>query len=359
MFELRQEILMSTGSVSHSPNNLSVFFHEAKDLTLACMVHEDQIAILNWDQGLNSFTCNNLPIKANNFDAPVIVLQAKYCTPVCRTFPLLVITTSKGVMIYDVKTFKLLAWNEMSDTSEPATRGEQTYRFTKGITYVENLIAVGSHLGELLVFSCSGENSVTFKRSVQEHDFAIADVATCRFDDLTCSCDVSGNIAVWVKNFKSVQKKFSTGLEINCINVLRKQVIIGTFVGQLLFYSTLNGQLMAEVNAHVRQINAIAVAPENAYVLSVSDDTMIHLWKLHIRKPKTYRVRYNQNSLSWETVLVEWQYNKRVENMALVGAQFINGRGSDFVVAAYDYSKLLYYQITKKLPEGLRDELRC
>lgn len=102
---------------------------------------------------------------------------------------------------------------------------------------------------------------------------------------------------------------------------------------------------MAEVNAHVRQINAIAVAPENAYVLSVSDDTMIHLWKLHIRKPKTYRV--------------EWQYNKRVENMALVGAQFINGRGSDFVVAAYDYSKLLYYQITKKLPEGLRDELRC
>lgn len=43
MFELRQEILMSTGSVSHSPNNLSVFFHEAKDLTLACMVHEDQV----------------------------------------------------------------------------------------------------------------------------------------------------------------------------------------------------------------------------------------------------------------------------------------------------------------------------
>lgn len=48
--------------------------------------------------------------------------------------------------------------------------------------------------------------------------------------------------------------------------MLRKQVIIGTFTGQLLFYSTFNGQLMAEVNAHVRQINAIAVAPENAYV---------------------------------------------------------------------------------------------
>lgn len=58
----------------------------------------------------------------------------------------------------------------------------------------------------------------------------------------------------------------SNSHEVNCINVLRKQVIIGTFAGQLLFYSTLNGQLMAEVNAHIRQINAIAVAPENAFV---------------------------------------------------------------------------------------------
>lgn len=34
--------------------------------------------------------------------------------------------------------------------------------------------------------------------------------------------------------------------------------------------------------------------------------------------------------------------------MPLVGAQFVSGRGSAFVVAAYDYSKLLYYRTTKK-----------
>uniref|UniRef100_A0A8R1XWP4 WD_REPEATS_REGION domain-containing protein n=1 Tax=Onchocerca volvulus TaxID=6282 RepID=A0A8R1XWP4_ONCVO len=340
MYELRQEILMSTGSVSHSPNNLSVFLNETKGLTLACVIHENQVATLSWDQGLNSFTCDNLPIKANDSDASIIVLQAKYCMPVCRTFPLLVVTTSKGVMVYDVKTCKLLAWNEMNDTSEPTIR-EQMYRFTRGITCVENLIVVGSHSGELLVFRCTGENSIIFKGSVQEHDFTIVDIATCRFDDLTCSCDVSGHIAVWYKNFKSARKKFSTGHEINCINVLRKQVIIGTFTGQLLFYSTLNGQLMAEVNAHIRQINAIAVAPESAYIISVSDDTMIRLWKLHVCKPEAYRV--------------EWQHNKRVENMPLVGVQFTNDRGSGFVVAAYDYSKLLYYQITK-LPAGQMEQ---
>ncbi|KAL3981895.1 WD domain G-beta repeat family protein [Acanthocheilonema viteae] len=337
MFELRQEILISTGSVSHSVNNLSIFFHEVKSLKLSCVVHENQIATLSWDQDMNNFICDNLPIKDNDSDAPIIVLQAKYCMPVCRRFPLLVIATSKGIMIYDVRTCKLLVWSKMNDTSKP-TRHEQTYRFTKGITYVENLIVVGSYSGELLIFRCSGENSVTFKRSFQGHDFAVTDVATCHFDDLTCSCDVSGNIAVWVKNFKSARKKFSTGHEVNCINVLKKQVIIGTFAGQLLFYSTLSGELMAEVNAHVRQINAIAVAPESAFIISVSDDTMIRLWKLHTRKPEAYRV--------------EWIFNKRVENMSLVGAQFVNSHGSGFVVAAYDYSKLLYYQIAKKLSAG-------
>ncbi|CAG9540163.1 unnamed protein product [Cercopithifilaria johnstoni] len=345
MFELRQEILISTGSVSHSVNNLSIFFHEVEDLTLSCVIHKNQIATLSWDQGLNNFTCDNLPIKVNDSDAPIIVLQAKYCTPICRTFPLLVVATSKGIMIYDVRACKLLLWREMNDfvyrpetpfwNSEPARR-EQAYRFTKGITYMENLIVVGSYSGELLVFKCSGGDSVTFEGSVQEHDFAIADIATCHSDDLTCSCDVSGNIAVWVKNFKSARKKFSTGHEVNCINVLRRQVIIGTFVGHLLFYSTLNGQLMAEVDAHIRQINAIAVAPESAFIMSVSDDTMVRLWKLHTRKPGASRV--------------EWLFNKRVENMPLVGAQFVNGRGSEFVVAAYDYSKLLYYHMVKKLP---------
>lgn len=46
MFELRQEILMSTGSASHLLNNLSIFFHEAKHVTLACVVHENQVCCI-------------------------------------------------------------------------------------------------------------------------------------------------------------------------------------------------------------------------------------------------------------------------------------------------------------------------
>lgn len=37
-----------------------------------------------------------------------------------------------------------------------------------------------------------------------------------------------------------------------------------------------------------------------------------------------------------------------IENAPLVGAQFINGRGSGFIASAFDYSKLFYFKIAKK-----------
>ncbi|VDN01037.1 unnamed protein product [Thelazia callipaeda] len=331
MYGLRQEILESTGSASHLANNLSIFFHETQKLIFASVIHKNEICVLSWNQNLISR--DNLSINPDKSNTSFSVLQAKYCMPTCRTFPLLVVATSIGIKIYDVKTWKLLASREMTCVKKQM-RSEQVYQFNKGITYTDNLIAVGSHLGELLVFECLNENTIIFKQSIQEHNYAISDMATYHFDKLTCSCDVLGDIVLWHKDFKTVQKKFSTGHEINCINILRKYIIIGTFTGQLLVYSCLNGQLMAEIHAHIRQINAIAVAPESDYMISVSDDTMIRLWKLYTHDNETFRI--------------EWRQNEQRENMPLVGVQFVDGCGSGFVVTAYDHYKLFYYQIVKQ-----------
>ncbi|KHN85069.1 WD repeat-containing protein 54 [Toxocara canis] len=334
MYEPSQEIILSSGSASSFPNNLSVFHHEAKHTTFACIAHKNQVNTVNWDPKMEGFTSDTIPIKNGDCDKPLIVLQAKYCMPLLRSFPLLVIASPEGAMIFDPRNSKMLAWSPIDSLSRSSENDDESSRFTRGISCVENTIVVGTFTGDILVFSCSGENSVQAKKPLQEHKSAIADIATCNFDELTCSCDVSGVIAVWSKSLKSVQKTISTEHEINCMNVLRKQAIVGTFLGQLLFYSTLTGQLMAEVNAHVRQINAIAVAPESAYVMSAGDDTVIRIWKLHTRKPESYKV--------------EWRHNEIVENMPLMGAQFTNGRGSAFVVAAYDYAKLFFYKIAKK-----------
>lgn len=40
----------------------------------------------------------------------------------------------------------------------------------------------------------------------QEHKFPIADIATCKFDEITASGDMRGNLVVWQKGMKSPKK---------------------------------------------------------------------------------------------------------------------------------------------------------
>lgn len=54
-----------------------------------------------WDQKYEGFISSTIPIKDYNNDKPVNILQAKYCMVSCRSFPLLVIASVKGVMVID------------------------------------------------------------------------------------------------------------------------------------------------------------------------------------------------------------------------------------------------------------------
>lgn len=93
------------------------------------------------------------------------------------------------------------------------------------------------------------------------------------------------------------------------INVLRKQVIIGTLRGRVLLYSIVTAQFMCQVwifcelslssysceralqvDAHARAVTSISVAPESAYVLSSGEDCRFIVYKLHTRKPHAYEV---------------------------------------------------------------------
>lgn len=129
------------------------------------------------------------------------------------------------------------------------------------------------------------------KTCAQEHKAAISDLATCIYDLITVSSDVSGHVVIWAKNMKTVMKRISTGQQISVVNILRKQAFCGTYNGQVLVYSVQNGAQLAELNIHSRQITAISVAPESAYIMTASEDSFVRIWKLHSRKPENYQVR--------------------------------------------------------------------
>ncbi|EGT54882.1 hypothetical protein CAEBREN_16713 [Caenorhabditis brenneri] len=173
---------------------------------------------------------------------------------------------------------------------------------------------------------------------VIEHRGAIADIATCRYDEVTVSADSNGEMIIWQKPVKGVQSRVVSKHPINVINVLRKQVIVGTLRGLVQYYSVTNGDLMCEIDAHSRPVSSVSVAPESAYVLTSSEDGTFIVSKLHTRKPHAYQVEYRYSNTDMSTIIM--------------GAHFTNGRGSAIAIASFDSNHLDMYKIIKKPSAG-------
>ncbi|KAH7724539.1 WD40 repeat [Aphelenchoides avenae] len=337
MFEPSKELVVEA-TPSHLLNNFSLYYHEAKFTTHAVYCSRAQVELMTWDTKMEKLSTETILLKECGVEDGVL-LQAKLCMPTNRTSPVLVVVSTVNITILDIRNNKILITHPPDKKASGEKEDLATVlhiQFGRGISCVENFILVGSFSGEVFVFQCTGENAFQIKKSITEHKEPIIDIATCMFDLITATVDVAGNVVVWAKNMKTIVKKISTGQAISVVNVLRKQVICGTFLGQILLYSVQTGNLMAEANAHARQITAISVAPESAYVLTASEDCYVRVWKLHTRKPEAYQLEYRHSEL--------------IKNQSIMGANFTNPRGSGFVVSLYEYNKLPYYKIAKKGP---------
>ncbi|KAI6201748.1 WD repeat-containing protein 54 [Aphelenchoides besseyi] len=280
MFEADRELVLPA-TPSFMLNNLSVFYFEPKFTTYACYCSKN----------LN-VTMDSLPLKESGKDKPLSVMQCRICMPSNRTLPVLVVATVLNVMVFDVKNLKILASTPVdnNDDGRESPVIPKGYKFARGISCVDNHIVIGTYTGDLLLFTCTGEVSFNVRSIVNEHKNApIADLATCVYDLITLSADTSGHVVVWAKNMKTVMKRISTGQQISAVNILRKQAFCGNYYGQVHVYSIQSGALLAELNVHARQITAISVAPESAYIMTASEDCYVRVWKLHSRKPENYQ----------------------------------------------------------------------
>lgn len=70
---------------------------------------------------------------------------------------------------------------------------------------------LGSWTGEILQFTCNGESSVSTKKPVKEHITPVLDVVTCKYDEVTCSADTTGQVIVWQKPMRGAQHRINTG----------------------------------------------------------------------------------------------------------------------------------------------------
>ncbi|KHJ99666.1 hypothetical protein OESDEN_00348 [Oesophagostomum dentatum] len=94
-------------------------------------------------------------------------LQAAFVLPNARTLPLLVVGTTNGVQIFDIRTQKLLQQENIEVGLDEPDDSSNWSSFCRGITCNDNTILIGTSFGHIIQFHCSGETSITSKKCLK------------------------------------------------------------------------------------------------------------------------------------------------------------------------------------------------
>ncbi|CAB3400927.1 unnamed protein product [Caenorhabditis bovis] len=341
MFEHVADVTIPTGTVSPWLGNLAVCWLDTRNITYMGIIQGNNVHIGHWDNKTDGpvswDTIHAVASSPNERSSEITALGIVH--PNARNYPIVVVGTVSDIQIYDVrKCSSKVVFKISLETALKMELAMDINRdigpFCRGVTCNDNTILVGTHSGEIVVIMCNGDSNFSTKRNLKEHTHPIADIATCRYDEITISGSANGEVIVWQKPVKGVQARIATKQHISVMNILRKQVIIGTMRGIVQLYSVATGALMCETTAHARVVTSISIAPESAYVLTASEDGVFIVSKLHTRKPHAYQLEY--------------RFSKKDSNSAIVGAQFTNGRGSTLAIAAYDHPHISTFKIFKK-----------
>ncbi|CAI5456758.1 unnamed protein product [Caenorhabditis angaria] len=336
MFEHIRDVALPIGVIAPFSGNLSVCWLDTRNITYAALSQHSNVHIANWDNKTDSeINWETINIVDEVTDRPVEITAVGLVHPNARNFPVVIVGSTTSVQIYDVKknVTRVMFQISLESILKEYSVNKDVGAYCKGISCNDNTVLVGTHSGEIMMLMCNGESNFSSRKTLKEHKTPVADIATCRYDEITCSASGDGEIIVWQKPVKAVSIRILTKHPINIVNVLRKHVIVGTLRGIIQFYSVLTGDLACQIHAHARPISSISVAPESAYILSASEDSQFFIYKLHTRKPHPFQA--------------EHRFGMHLPDKLIVGAQFTNGRGSSVAVASYDQTAISMYKIKK------------
>ncbi|XP_067294420.1 WD repeat-containing protein 54 [Pseudorasbora parva] len=321
-------------SASALYNNLSVLRIAPRCLTYFTVVHANVVNMVSasWD-GLN-YSHRQLQSKEGNVaTSSSLIMQAAWCVLPSRD--LLVLTSQKGIQMYESDGSIMVYWHALDTPETPTAKAV----FARGIAAVrEKYICVGVSSGSVLVFDVPSKGSnITLSEVLEEHKEAITDMASECSGNLECiadlvSADDSGLLCVWKSgdDFQLLNK--IPGFDTSCssVKLWKGTVIAGYGTGQIRLYEAVTGILHAEVNAHARWIYSLDIAPFTGLLLSAAEDSWVRVWHL---------------SLTQETnsVEIEHMYNECVIDTQICGAKFCDGDGYAFAVTGYDLSEIIRY----------------
>lgn len=307
---------MLKASASLIPNN--VFTTKVEGKLYTGVVHKDQLNIVCPGSPESE---PRLVMARNPSPTGATIMQASWVR--VRGQLLLVLATTKGVLIYDWDGSVLLHAHLL-----PPTPPDAPFAFTKGIAALyTGYICVGVHTGEILVISVNEDGEMAAQERLRWHARPVTALAS--HGQVLASGDDAGDIVIAQDNngLTKMCSIDSYGAEVTCLAAWGGLVLAGYLSGHLRIFNLHNGQIVAEVCGHVRSITGMDVAQETGLVLTTSEDTFVRVWQLN---PDT-------------SLPVEHKYTQSEENTALCGGAFTDHLGSGYVVTGYDRRDLICY----------------
>ncbi|XP_052227877.1 WD repeat-containing protein 54-like isoform X2 [Dreissena polymorpha] len=278
----KEKPLALKSSASLISNNLTVLNNAEKGSINYAVIHKYLINMVcqstDGSQVIHKQVMFKEPSAATQGTA--MIMQTKWVT-LRNGRSLLVLTSLKGIQIFEYDGSAMVYWHALGDSSSEAA-GEST-NFGRGIATVgDNLLCVGTQQGHILVFDIPVKgNSVSLANTVGGHSVAVCDLAGQ--DDTLVSGDENGTILLWRVQGTSLSNtsKISMNGESCCSLSIWKGILVAAFSnGQIGVYNLSTGKIGALVNAHARWINAIDVAKETGLMVSASEDSFVRVWQL-------------------------------------------------------------------------------
>ncbi|XP_069712833.1 WD repeat-containing protein 54 [Phaenicophaeus curvirostris] len=318
-------------------NNLSVLCPPGRPAAAFCAVHGPGLSLATPAADGHASALRQLPARDSALAGTAAgITQAAWCVLPARV--LLVLTSQKGIQMYESDGSIMVYWHALDVTEHPPAHAV----FARGIAAAGGrFVCVGTSSGLVLVFDIPPKGTnITVSEVLEQHHDAITDIAAelgrapDGAGDLV-TADDAGTLCVWSsgEQFTLLGKIPGFGWSCSSVKLWNGIAAAGYGNGQIRLYEAATGVLRAEVDAHARWIYALDLAPHTGKLLSGAEDSFVHIWELS-RDPDT------------DEIELRHCHAECVTDTQVCGARFCDPEGNSFAVTGYDLSEIFLYSRT-------------
>jgi len=245
-------------------------------------------------------------------------------------------TFLNGCKVWSADGKRMLAYAKAPENHPKFYKDAEFQHSFQGITSVtakngKEAICVANSTGEIYFLENTKENYFTsFVGAVVKTEPFFTCLASCKTYPILLASDAQGFVYIFTLDGLKENKMVQT-IDLNnknnpvtAMEVLEKNeralLITGDALGKIKIHDILSYNPLVEINAHFRPVMGLDVSVEKGLIVSGSEDTYAHVWKVNIGSE----------------VKVEKIASQHWQDKVIVGCRFLKKGKLDLLLTHYD-----------------------